>query len=191
VLVKGLTSASLSAFWQQAKEQPTATNQTDVIICESLVGFVGKDTGVERLPPQTASKEAVFCRRFTHKAASVVTAKPTKPTKPTIGKPKTRPRVWRRAPLWQACLAATRLPHQARLTAACDLLFAALALREGHAPDETREMLRRCTPRASTNPEYCAGVVRRAVINPAALITTELATSYAGAHPFAWELGLK
>jgi len=100
-------------------------------------------------------------------------------------------KVWRRSPYWQACLAATRLPSGAPDVAACDLLFAALALREGHAPDETREMLHRCTPRAATRRDYCSDVVSRVSINPASYITAELTAQYAAAHPFAWELGLK
>ncbi len=188
MLVKGLTSASLSAFWQHTKEQPTSTNQADAIVCESIVGFVGKDTGAETLPPQTAGKAAVFCRQFVHKPDSIVTAKPTKPT---AGKPKLRPRVWRRAPYWQACVGATRVPSGEFDLESADLLFAALALREGHTPDETCEMLRRCTPRASTRRDYCADVISRVSINPASHVTPEIATRYAAAHPYAWELGLK
>lgn len=100
-------------------------------------------------------------------------------------------KVWRRAPLWQACLDATRQPSGVVDVEACDLLFAALALHEGHTPEETREMLHRCTPRASTHLEYCSNVVSRASVNPASHVTAELAARSASAHPFAWELGLK
>lgn len=103
---------------------------------------------------------------------------------------KHKSKVWRRAPYWQACAEATRLPSGAFDLESADLLFAALALREGHTPDETCDMLRRCTPRASMHPDYCAEVISSVSGDPASYITAELVAKYAAAHPFAWELGL-
>lgn len=106
-------------------------------------------------------------------------------------RPAVKRKVWRGAPCWQTCAEATRLPSGELDLENADLLYAALALGNGHTPEETREMLRRCTPRASTRREYCADVVRRVSDEKASHVTTELAARYAKSHPYAWELSLK
>lgn len=102
-----------------------------------------------------------------------------------------KPKVWRLAPYWPACAEAARTSAVADTIEAADLLYVALALREGHPADEVCEMLRRCTPRASTSPDYCGAVIRRVSANPALFFTAELVSRYIAAHPFAWEVGLR
>lgn len=100
---------------------------------------------------------------------------------------KQKGKVWRRAPYWRACAAATRNADGTHNLEATDLLFAALALRGGHTPNDTIEMLRRVSPLSSTAPDYCTTAIQQAQANPPLQITQERAERYVAAHPFAWE----
>lgn len=74
---------------------------------------------------------------------------------------------------------------------ATDLFYAALALQDGHAPDDVVEMLRRVSPATSTAPNYCAQIVEQAQANPAVYTTPGRIEKYIAAHPFKWELCLE
>ncbi len=166
----------------------------DVLLsCLRTAGVVLTATGTDRLrvdAPQGALTPALREALFTHKAALLRMIRRFSRSARHTAAPQKQKKVWRRAPLWQVCADATRLPSGALDLDSADLLYAALALREGHTPDEASEMLRRCTPQASTRQDYCSDVVSRVSINPASYVTAELAARYATAHPFAWELGL-
>ncbi len=148
-------------------------------------------------PENQSAKKGVKAERrparISVKASPYQLTQLTQPASRTVRRIAKHPqrKVWRRAPLWQACLDATRQPSGANDLESAALLYVALALREGHSLDETREMLHRVTPRASTHREYCADIVSRVSVNPASQVTAELAERYAAVHPFAWELGLK
>ena len=189
MLVKNLTSAPLSAFWRLIEAQPTTINPTNLEACESFVGFVGKTTQRERPPLLEGVARVNFCRHTWKEADSVVTTKPTKPTAKWEGKRKhkAKHKVWRRIPYWPACREATRHTNGSPDLEAADQLFASLALRDDHEPNDVVEMLRRVSPLSSTALDYCARVVAQVQVNPAAHVTQERVEKYVAAHPFAWE----
>lgn len=82
-------------------------------------------------------------------------------------------KVWRPSPYWQACLAATR----AEGVQAAQQLYAALAIKYGHTPEEASAQLDALVPH-----------VHRHRSDP--LLRSQWADAYVAAHPYAWELKL-
>lgn len=188
MLVKGLTSASLSAYWQQKTESPTTVNQAEREVWSPLVGFVGTDTGRDVAPAKTVDQAVVFCRQFPPKADKSATKKPTKAAQQeVIRKPKCKLKVWRREPSYPLCVIATMQGGQIQRQIA-DQFFAALALLEGHDPEYIAEMLRKVSPVPS--PIYCQQLVTKADIHRSEIVTTERWQAYVQCHPYAWELQL-
>lgn len=189
MLVKGLTSASLSAYWQQKSELPTMVNQIETGAWSPLVGFVGTDTGREAAPAKTVEQAVVFCRQFPPKADKSATKKPTKVAQLEAGrKHKRKPRIWRREPYYPLCVIATSQEEQIQRQAA-DEMFAALALQDGHDPEYIALMLHKVSPVPS--PVYCQQIVAKADIHRSEILTAERWQAYIQCHPFAQELQLQ